>query len=131
MGTARAAFREAARRAGDVPEQRAANATAGRAIAELKRIRVAVARGAPASQITSMLTQGKHSMDLLRSQIAGIRNRAMNMMLSQRAAVDRMETGIDVVTIVGAGARLAGRAGRGRVVRVRHFPPGGGGRGER
>ena len=112
MSPARASFREAALRAGDVPEQRAANITAGRAVAELERIRAAVARGAPASQITRMLRQGKHSMDLLRRQIAGTRNRAMSMMLSQRAAVDRTETGIDVVTIAGLLlGLLAGLAG--------------------
>ncbi len=112
MGPARASFREAAIRAGDVPEQRAANITTGRAVAELERIRLAVAGGAPASQITRMLRQGKHSMDLLRRQIAGTRNRAMSMMLSQRAAVDRTETGIDVVTIAGLLlGLLAGLAG--------------------
>jgi signal transduction histidine kinase/ActR/RegA family two-component response regulator len=112
MATERATFSSAATRAGDVPEEQAANATAGRVIARLERIRAAVTRGAPASQITRLLRQGKRSMDLLRAQIARTRSRATDMMLSQRAAVDRMETGIDVVTIVGLVlGLLAGLAG--------------------
>ncbi len=112
MATDRATFRSAATRAGDVPEEQAANASAGRVIAQLERIRAAVARGAPASQLTRLLEQGKRSMDVLRAQIASTRSRATRMMLSQRAAVDRMETGIDVVTIVGVVlGLLAGLAG--------------------
>ena len=112
MGAAQHTFRTSSIRAGDLPEERAANKTAGQVVAQLERTRAAVARGAPARQITRMLQQGKTSMDLLRAQIAGMRTREMKEMLSQRAAVDGTETGIDVVTLLGlVFGLLAGVAG--------------------
>jgi signal transduction histidine kinase/ActR/RegA family two-component response regulator len=112
MGPARATLVAAGARAGDAQHERAANATVGRVIVQLDQIRAAVAKGAPASKITPLLRQGKRSMDLLRAQITSTRIRATNMMLSQRSAVDRMEAGLDVVTIVGVVlGLLAGLAG--------------------
>ncbi len=112
MGSSRAAFVAAAARAGDAQQERPANATAGRVIAQLDLARAAVARGAAVSTITAMLRRAKRSMDLLRAQITSTRIRATNMMMSQRSAVDRMEAGIDVVTIVGVVlGLLAGLAG--------------------
>jgi len=112
MAATQATFAAAAGRAGSTPQQRAASATARRAMTLLERVRAAVARGAPAGKVTVMLRQGKRTMDLLRTQIASLRIKATSMMLSQRAAVDRMESGIDVVTIVGVVlGLLAGLAG--------------------
>ena len=112
MGAARHTFRTASILVGDAPEERTANETAGRVIVQLERTRAAVARGAPAGQITRMLKQGKTSMDLLRGQIAGMRTQEMKEMLIRRAAVDRTETGIDLVTLLGlAFGLLAGVAG--------------------
>ncbi|MGN6791439.1 MAG: ATP-binding protein [Streptosporangiaceae bacterium] len=112
IGPARATFTTAANRAGDVPQERAANKTAGTVVRQLERIHAAVANGAPARQITRLLDQGRRSMDLLRVQIASTRAQAVKMMMSQRAAVDRTETGIDIVTLVGlALGLLAGVAG--------------------
>jgi signal transduction histidine kinase/CheY-like chemotaxis protein len=112
MGPARATLMATAAQAGDAQYERAANATTGRAIVQLDRIRAAVARGAPAGKIAALLRQGKRSMDLLRGQITSTRIRATKMMLSQRSAVDRTEAGIDVVTIVGLVlGLLAGLAG--------------------
>lgn len=108
----RVSFRAAAARAGGVPQQKTSDSTAGHVAAQLKLIRGAVARGAPASQVTRLLKQSKRSMDLLRSQIAGVTGRATSMMLSQREAVTSLGTGIDVVTVVGlALGLLAGLAG--------------------
>ena len=112
MGPSRTALVAAAVQAGYAPHERPANATAGRVMVQLDRIRAAVARGASASRITAMLRQAKRSMDLLRAQITKTRITATNMMLSQRSAVDRLEAGIDVVTIVGLVlGLLAGLAG--------------------
>ncbi len=97
----RASFRAAAAGVGDVPQQKTADSTAAHVVAQLDVIRAAVARGAPASQVTPMLRHNKRSMDLLRAQIAGLTFQAKRMMLSQRAEVTRLGTGIDVVTIVG------------------------------
>ncbi|MGN6680561.1 MAG: ATP-binding protein [Streptosporangiaceae bacterium] len=112
MGGARKAFRVASVQADDVAEQRAANTTAGLVVAQLGLIRAAVAHRAPRRRIVSLLVRGRHSMNLLRRQIATTRTRATNTMLSQRAAVDRLATDIDVVTIVGVLlGLLAGVAG--------------------
>jgi signal transduction histidine kinase/ActR/RegA family two-component response regulator len=112
MEGARKAFRTASIQADDVAQQRAANKTAGRVVAQLGLIRAAVAHRAPRSRIVSLLARGRRSMNLLRRQIAVMRKRATNTMLSERAAVDRMATGIDVVTIVGVLlGLLAGVAG--------------------
>jgi signal transduction histidine kinase/ActR/RegA family two-component response regulator len=112
MGAARHAFRTASIRAGDLPQERAASKSAGRVVLQLERTRVAVARGATASQVARMLKREMTSMDLLRGQIDGMRTQEMQEMLSQRAAVDRTETGIDLVTLLGlALGLLAGVAG--------------------
>jgi len=105
-------FRTASVLADQVAQQRAANRTAGRVVRELGQIRAAVAHGAPKSRVIQLLSQGKRSMSLLRQQIASTRTRATNTMLSQRAAVDQLATGIDIVTIVGVlFGLLAGVAG--------------------
>jgi signal transduction histidine kinase/ActR/RegA family two-component response regulator len=112
MKDAQADFRTAAIRAGDVPQARAANRTAGQVYGQLERIRAAVAHGTPASQLTSMLQQGRRSMDLLRTEIDSTRTRAVKMMMAERADVDQAQTGIDVVMAVGVLlGLLAGLAG--------------------
>jgi signal transduction histidine kinase/CheY-like chemotaxis protein len=112
MGAERAKFKEAALLTREVPRQRAANATVGGVVAQLERIRAAVAHGAPPAQVIRMLKQGKLSMDDLRRQIATITASARHMMMSQRNAVTSLGTGIDIVTIIGLVlGLLAGLAG--------------------
>jgi signal transduction histidine kinase/CheY-like chemotaxis protein len=112
MGAERALLRQAAGRAGGVRSQRAADATAGLVVAQLERIRTAVAHGAPGSRITRMLKTGKRSMDRLRAQISATTSSATQRMKSQRRAVSSLGTGIDIVTIVGlVFGLLAGLAG--------------------
>ncbi|HEX7994631.1 MAG TPA: CHASE3 domain-containing protein, partial [Streptosporangiaceae bacterium] len=112
IGPARTSFRTAAVKAGEVPREQAANKTAGVVVAHLERTRAAVARSVPRSRVVLLLAVGKREMDLLRAQLASIRTRAINTMLSQRALVDSTQTGVDIVTIVGVLlGLLAGAAG--------------------
>ena len=112
IGSARAMFRTAAARAGDVPPQQEADNTVGVVVRQLETTRAAIAHGTPRSQITQMLEQGRLSMAVLRQQIARTRAIASGTMLKQRASVDRMEIGIDVVTGIGVVfGLLAGVAG--------------------
>jgi signal transduction histidine kinase/ActR/RegA family two-component response regulator len=112
MGTARSAFRTAAVRTGNAPQQRAADQTVGVIVGQLDSTRAAVAHGAPRKEVIRLLEQGRRSMDQLRREIARTRTQATDAMLSQRSAIDRMATGIDVVTIVGVLlGLLAGVAG--------------------
>ncbi|MDR2988417.1 MAG: response regulator [Nocardiopsaceae bacterium] len=112
MHGAQAEFKTAASRAGEVGQAQEANRAADQVFGQLERIRGAVAHGAPATQVTRMLQQGRRSMDLLRTEINGLRTRAVNTMTSQRANVDQAQTGIDVTMLVGVLlGLLAGVAG--------------------
>jgi signal transduction histidine kinase/CheY-like chemotaxis protein len=112
MGSARAIFRNAAVRAGDVSLQQKADNSVAVVVSQLEVTRAAIAHGTPRSQVAQMLEQGRRSMMVLRQQVASTRLLATNTMLKQRAAVDRMETGIDAVTAVGVLlGLLAGVAG--------------------
>jgi signal transduction histidine kinase/ActR/RegA family two-component response regulator len=112
IGSARSMFRTAAAEAGDVQQQQEADNTVGVVVRQLETTRAAIADGTPRSQVTQMLEQGRRSMAVLRQQVARTRALATSTMLKQRAAVDRMEVGIDAVTGVGVLlGLLAGVAG--------------------
>jgi signal transduction histidine kinase/CheY-like chemotaxis protein len=81
--------------------ERAVEQTAATEMAELKQMRSATARGVPAAAQRSALDTGKKTMDLLRSEVGGLVRGPSAVLVARRADINRMETEIDTLTIVG------------------------------
>jgi signal transduction histidine kinase/CheY-like chemotaxis protein len=94
-------LRAAARAAGYSHQERRVEATAAKAMAELEQMRSATARGIPAAAQRSALDNGMKTMDLFRGEIAGLVSGPSAVLVARRADINRMETEIDTLTIVG------------------------------
>jgi signal transduction histidine kinase/ActR/RegA family two-component response regulator len=97
----RAALRSAAVAEGDSGAERAAEATVVKEMAELADLRSAINAGASAAVLTPALVSGKATMDVLQSQIAALAQGPAAVLAARRIEVDRLESTIDTVSIVG------------------------------
>ena len=96
-----AVLRAAATAEGDRGPERVVEATTATEMAELGRMRAAVAAGATASSLEPELEAGKQSMDLLRGQVAALAARPTAILTARKADITRMESEIGTLTIVG------------------------------
>jgi signal transduction histidine kinase/ActR/RegA family two-component response regulator len=94
-------LRAAARAAGYSRRERVVEATAAEAMAELGQMRSATARGVPAAAQRSALDNGMKTMDVFRGDVAGLVSGPSAVLAARRADINRMETEIDTLTIVG------------------------------
>ncbi len=108
----RAALRAAAVAEGDSRAEQSAEATTAKEMAELAQLRSAVSARASGTALRPALESGKATMDALRSQIAALARGPAAIQAARRADITRMESTIDMVTIVGlALGVLAGLVG--------------------
>ncbi len=96
-----ATLRAAAAAAGDSRQTRVAEATTTKAMAELAQMRSALGRGVLGTALRPQLENGKTTMDLLRSQVAGLADGPAAAQPARRAEITRMESDIDTLTIAG------------------------------
>ena len=96
-----AALRAAAVAEGDSGAARAAVATTAEVMAELARLRPAIAAGVPAAALLPARVQEKATMDALRSQVAGLTEGPVASNLARRADISRLESIISWVSIAG------------------------------
>jgi signal transduction histidine kinase/CheY-like chemotaxis protein len=101
IGPDRTSLRKAAVAEGDSRQQQAVDATAGMAFAELARLRSVIATGVPASGLRPGLRHGKVTMDLLRVRVAGLADGPTAVAVAHRSVINRLESTIDVLNIVG------------------------------
>jgi len=101
LGRDLAVLRTAAVAGGYRRPERTVEATATTAMAELEQMRSATARGVPAAAQRSALDNGKKTTDLLRSEVAGLVRGPSAVLVARRADINRMESEIVTLTIVG------------------------------
>jgi signal transduction histidine kinase/CheY-like chemotaxis protein len=105
-------LREAAIIDGYGRQQRAADASTGKVLSELARVRSAVARHAPDASVLPGLLSGKATMDLLRHQVARLAGGPSALVLTQRQKINALETRIEwlnvAALVLGLLAALAG-----------------------
>jgi signal transduction histidine kinase/ActR/RegA family two-component response regulator len=96
-----ASFRAAAAAEGSVRQERVMAGTAARERSELVQLRAAVADGAPGKALEPRMVAGKATMDLLRREEAALTDEPAAVLVTRRAEVGRLESGIDTVTAAG------------------------------
>jgi signal transduction histidine kinase/ActR/RegA family two-component response regulator len=96
-----AALRAAAVADGDSGAERTAAATTATEMADLAGLRSAISAGSPVMALKPALNNGKQTMDALRSQIAALARGPVAINLAGRAAITRLESTIDAVSIIG------------------------------
>jgi len=101
LGRDLAVLRAAARAGGYSRDVRAVEATEATEMAELKQTRAATARGVTAAAQRTPLDNGKKTMDVLRGEVAGLVRGPSATLVARRADINRMESEIDTLTIVG------------------------------
>ena len=112
LGVERQAFRRAAITEGDVFQQRVADATTGRVLAELAQLASAVSGRVSAGGLLVMMQDTKTSMDLLRSQIAALDAGPTASVALKRNQITMLESAINRLNVAGLVlGLLAGLAG--------------------
>jgi PAS domain S-box-containing protein len=112
IGADRRALTSAAIAEGDSSQQRKVDVSTAKAMAELARLRSAVARGVPLPALVPALKKQKMTMDLLRRQVASLARSPEALVLPRRAQITRLERAIEIIDYVGlALGLLAGLAG--------------------
>ena len=101
IGADRKSLRDTAVTFGDSGQERVAAATTGQALSELAQLRTAIAGGASVSGLRPGLATGKATMDLLRSQMAGLTHGPAAQMTVQRNNINGLEKAINLLDIAG------------------------------
>jgi signal transduction histidine kinase/ActR/RegA family two-component response regulator len=112
IGTERRSLREAAVMAGFGGQQRAVDAAAGRALAELAQLRSAISDGVSAGNLRPALEHGQITMDLLRRQVAGLAAGPAALVTVEHNKLTALQMRIELLDIAGLLlGLLAGLAG--------------------
>jgi signal transduction histidine kinase/ActR/RegA family two-component response regulator len=101
LGRDQDAFSAAAVAEGDSPGERRAAAAMTKEMAELAGLRSEISGGVSGAALKPTLTNGKNTMDALRSQIAALANGPAAVALAGRGEITELESVIDAVTIAG------------------------------
>ncbi len=101
LGSDSGAFSAAAVAERDGHGERIAVATLSKEMAALGRLRSEVRGGVSGAALKPALENGKHIMDALRSQIAALARGPAAIALAHRAAINRLESVINAVSIAG------------------------------
>ena len=112
MGAERRALREAAVIEGDGLQQRAVDATTGKLLSELARLRAVINHGISAGDLRPALENQKNTMDLLRRQVASLAVGPTALVAIQHNKITTLQTRIELLDIAGLLlGLLAGLAG--------------------
>jgi len=114
IGAGRQALRDAAITEDDSRQQRVVDATTGLELSELGKLRSAISRGASGSELLAPLENEKTTMDLLRSQVAGLATGPMAVAVSRSNLFTSQQKKITILDlsalVLGLLAGLAGVA---------------------
>jgi signal transduction histidine kinase/ActR/RegA family two-component response regulator len=112
MGAERRALREAAVIEGDGLQQRAVDATTGKLLSQLARLRAAINHGISTGDLRSALENQKNTMDLLRREVASLAVGPTALVAIQHNKITTLQTRIELLDIAGLLlGLLAGLAG--------------------
>jgi signal transduction histidine kinase/CheY-like chemotaxis protein len=112
IGAERKSLREAALVDGTAGQQRAVDATTGKVLSDLARLRTAVSHGISAGSLRRMMASEKTAMDLLRRQVASLAAGPAAVVATHRASITALQTNIELLDIAAlALGLLAGVAG--------------------
>ena len=112
IGAERRSLREAAVIEGDGRSQRAVDATTGKVLSQLVRLRAAISHGISTGDLRPALENQKNTMDLLRRQVASLAEGPTALVAIQHNKLTMLQTRIELLDIAGLLAGSARRAGR-------------------
>jgi signal transduction histidine kinase/ActR/RegA family two-component response regulator len=112
IGAERRSLRAAAVIEGTGRQQRAVDASTGKVLSDLARLRSAVSRGISAGSLRLALVNQKTAMDRLRGQVAHLADGSAALVTMQRNKITALQTRIELLDIAGLVlGLLAGLAG--------------------
>jgi PAS domain S-box-containing protein len=112
LGADRSALRSAAIAEGVSRQQRAVDASVGKALFELAQLRSAIGGGRAPRTLAPAFERQKATMDLLRRQTADLARGPAAMVIPRRERISRLETDIEIIDVAGLVlALLAGLVG--------------------
>ena len=112
IGAERRSLREAAVIEGSVRQQQQVDATTGKVLFELAQLHSAISHGVSIGNLRSALEKQKHTVDLLRRQVASLANAPTAVVAIQHNKITALQTKIELLDVAGlALGLLAGLAG--------------------